>query len=136
MNTFSLHLQDPAHPRQVDRVVSFIGQDAGGHFGIMAHHERMITTLSYGLARYRTDDGRWHYLILPGAVLYFLDNRLYVAARRYFEDDDLERILGEFERRLRAEEEELAFLKQNLRYLEQEMLRRMWRMAVERMGGP
>jgi F-type H+-transporting ATPase subunit epsilon len=135
MKTFSLSLRDPAHRKDVAGVASFIGQDAGGHFGIQAHHERMLTTLVYGLARYRTADEQWHYVILPGGVLYFLDNVLQLATRRFFEDDDLGRILGDLDRQLRAEEEELGALKENLRHLELEMLRRMYRMGLERMEG-
>lgn len=134
MSTFALHLQDVAQTIHVPDVVSFVGQDAGGGFGVLARHERMMTSLAYGLARYRTADERWHYLVMPGGLLYFLDNELFIATRRFFLDDDAERILGELERRLRDEEEELRLLKQNLEHLEQEMLRRMWRMELEREG--
>lgn len=136
MATFTLQLQDAASTREVPGVVSFIAQDATGHFGIKANHDRMVTTLVFGLARYRTEDERWHYVILPGGVLYFVDNRLQVATRRFFEDDDLDRIVGQWEARLREEEEELEALKQSLQQLEQEILRRMYRTALASMGEP
>ena len=126
MNTFTLHLRDILHTRDVEDVISFVGEDATGSFGIMAGHERMITALVYGLARYRTADEALHYLMLPGGLVYFEDNRLYLAARRLFEEDDLERIVGEMEMTLRDEEEGLLALKESLRRLEEEMLRRLW----------
>ena len=134
MNTFTVHLQDVAQTLRVGDVVSFVGQDAGGEFAVWARHERMMTSLSYGLARYRTADERWHYLVMPGGLLYFLDNELFIATRRFFLDDDAERIVGSLERQLRSEEQELRVLKQNLEHFEQELLRRMWHMELERRG--
>ncbi len=136
MSTFTLHLLDITRIRRVEGVESFAGEDATGSFGVQANHERMMTALEYGLARYRTADGREHYLMMPGGLLYFVDNQLYLAARRMFEDDDLERIVGDMERTLREEEQELLVLKENLRRLEEEMLRRLWRLENPAGGGP
>ena len=134
MNTFTVHLQDVAQTLRVGDVVSFVGQDAGGEFAVWARHERMMTSLAYGLARYRTADERWHYLVMPGGLLYFLDNELFIATRRFFLDDDADHIVGSLERQLRSEEQELLVLKRNLEHFEQELLRRMWRMELERRG--
>ena len=131
MNTYVLQLQEVGQVREVRDVVSFIGSDAQGAFGIMACHERMMTALGYGLSRYRTADGLWHYLVQSGGLLYFLDNTLIIAARRIFQDDDLNRILGSLEDQLKREEEELRLLKQQMQHLEQEMLRRIMRLKTE-----
>lgn len=136
MSTFTLHLEDITRIRVVEDVVSFTGEDATGSFGIMANHDRMMTTLVYGLARYRTRDEREHYLMLPGGLLYFVANRLYLAARRMFEDDNLERIVGDMERTLREEEQELLLLKENLHRLEEEMMRRLWRLETDAGSAP
>jgi F-type H+-transporting ATPase subunit epsilon len=130
MSPFVLHLQDIAQYRRVENVVSFIGADETGGFGVLARHGRMMTALAWGLARYRTADGVWHYLALPGGLLYAVGGELYLAARRFFLDDNLDHILGQFESQLRAEEAELRALKQHIRQLEQEMLKRLWRMEL------
>ena len=130
MRTFSLHLQDSLTTHTVEDVVSFVGEDTTGSFGILAGHERMLTALVYGLARYRTRDGATHFLLLPGGLLYFLDNQLYLATRRLFMEDNLGLIVGEMEETLRREEEALSQLKDNLRRLEEEMLRRLWRIEA------
>jgi F-type H+-transporting ATPase subunit epsilon len=130
MTPFVLHLQDISQYRRVDNVVSFIGADAGGSFGVLARHERMMTALAWGLARYRTADGAWHYLVLPGGLLYAVRGELFVATRRFCQDDDLDRILGLYEAQLRREEDDLRALKQQIQQLEQEMLKRLWRMEL------
>jgi F-type H+-transporting ATPase subunit epsilon len=130
MTPFTLHLQDISQYRRVDDAVSFIGADETGQFGVLARHGRMMTALAWGLARYRTADGRWHYLILPGGLLYCVGGEVYLVTRRFFQDDSMERILGQFEAQLRAEEESLRALKEHIQKLEQEMLKRFWRMET------
>jgi len=130
MRTFTLRLQDYSQVQRVEDVRSFIGEDAAGAFGIMAGHERMIGSLVHGLSRYRTADDRWHYLVMPGGLLYFLDNELSIASRHIFVDDDMDRILGELEARLAREEADLKALKENMKHLEQEMLRRIMRLKT------
>ena len=82
MNTFVLHLQSGTQYERIDDAVSFVAADASGSFGILAGHARMMTCLATGLARFRTADGSWRFLALPGAVLYFVHNELYVNTRR------------------------------------------------------
>ncbi len=136
MRTFRLHLQDASQYRLVEDAVSFMGEDASGGFGLQAHHQRFMTSLIFGLARYRTADGVWHYVVLPGGLLYFRDNDLFIATRRFFQDDNLQRIMGEYEQKLRREEEAMRQLKDNLHQLEQEMLRRLWRIEAVGAGTP
>jgi F-type H+-transporting ATPase subunit epsilon len=129
VKTFVVHLQDATHQEQIDGVVSFVGQDRSGSFGILADHQRMMTMLSFGLSRYRTTDDVWHYVALPGGLLYFLDNVLTLSTRRYIRDDDSTRISRALEEQLFAEEESLRTVKESLSHLEEEMFRRLWRMG-------
>jgi len=128
VNTFSLQLQDARHTERFDNVVSFVGEDASGSFGILAHHARLMAVLNFGLARFRLRDHDWTYLAMPGAVLYFRDNQLTLNTRRYVLDDDYLRISDTMQRQLVAEEEKLLELKQSLHQMEEEVLRRMWEM--------
>ena len=129
MKPFTLHLQDSTHDERIDQVVSFVGQDDSGLFGILADHARMITVLSFGLARYRTSDDRWHYVAVPRALLYCVDNNLYLSTRRYIRDDVYARISQALEEQLVAEEAELRSIKEHVHRLEEEMFRRLWRMG-------
>ncbi len=131
MAAITLHLQDAMHSETVENVASFVGEDATGSFGLLPGHERFMTSLVFGLARFRTEAGRWEYLALPGALLYFVDDDLYVNTRRLLRDADFERISAALEDQLLAEEHNLRGLKDRLHHMEQEMFKRLWRMEKE-----
>jgi F-type H+-transporting ATPase subunit epsilon len=126
MKTFTLILQDATHTQRIEQVTSFVGEDATGSFGILAGHTRMMSSLVFGLARFRTGENAWQYLALPGAVLYFNDNELSLSTRRYLLDDDYERISIALHEQLLAEENELRELKKSLHHMEEEVLKRLW----------
>lgn len=130
MNTFPLFLQGARQFERIDGVISFVGEDATGSFALRAHHERFMSALVFGLARYRLADGDWQYLALPGALLYFVDNRLFINTRRYIADTDYKRISQALTEQLLQEEEVLQGLKQNLHRLEEAMMRHL--LAFER----
>ena len=129
MKSFVLHLQDATRYERIDQVVSFVGQDDSGLFGILADHVRMMTVLAFGLARYRTMDDSWHFLAVPRGLLYCLDNNLYLSARRYIRDDEYARISQALEEQLVAEETELRSIKDSVHQLEEEVFKRIWRMG-------
>jgi F-type H+-transporting ATPase subunit epsilon len=128
MNDFSLHLYSAASVEHIDGVTSFVGEDESGQFGMMAHHARMATVLTYGLARFCVGPSDWRYLAVPGAVLYFIDNALHVSARRFVLGPDFHEVSRALDEQLLAEEQGLAEVKLNLRTLEQAMFQRLWRM--------
>ena len=131
MSTFTLFLQDATHTERIEQVTSFVGEDAAGSFGILAGHARMMTSLVFGLARFRTGENAWQYLALPGAVLYFNANELSLSTRRYLVDDDYERISTALHEQLLAEENELRELKKSLHHMEEEVLKRLWEIGHE-----
>jgi len=131
MRTFTLVLQDATHTQRIEQVTSFVGEDATGSFGILAGHARMMTSLVFGLARFRNVENIWQYLALPGAVLYFNDNELSLSTRRYLLDDDYEGISIALHEKLLAEEKELHELKKSLHHMEEEILRRLWEIGHE-----
>ncbi|MFI2809943.1 hypothetical protein [Microbulbifer sp. M83] len=126
MNSFTLELLSATELRKVEGVISFVGEDASGSFGILAGHMRCITSLVFGLSRFRCIDGEWHYLALPGGLLYFLDNRLQVCTRHFMVDRDYERISGLLQEQLLEEERALQDMKESLRRLEESLLKRLW----------
>ena len=122
---FILHLQSATQYEAIDEVTSFVGEDGSGSFGIQAGHARMMASLSFGLARYRCGERPWQYLALPGALLYFVDNQLFLNTRRYVRDDDYERINTVLREQLSKEETGLRSIKESLRRMEEEMLKRL-----------
>ncbi|WP_237056364.1 F0F1 ATP synthase subunit epsilon [Microbulbifer sediminum] len=126
MTYFRLELLSAAEERHVDNVISFVGEDDSGSFGILAGHGRCITSLVFGLARFRCDGEGWQYLAVPGGVLYFLDSRLQICTRHFLVDNDYGRISELLQRKLLAEEEQQREMKESLRRLEEALLRRLW----------
>lgn len=133
MNQFTLNLFDAVHEQRISGVTSFVGEDASGCFGIQAHHARFMTTLVFGLARFRLAAEDWQYLALPGAVVYFNNNELTISTRHFLIDTDLERIGTLLEQQLIAEEEDLHATRESLHKMEQAMLKRM--LALKRKTG-
>lgn len=128
MKTFVLHLQDAGQYERIEDAVNFVGEDASGSFGILAGHERMMTSLVFGLARYRTAAGHWEFLAMPGGLLYFTENQLYISTRRYLRDADYQRISLALDQQIQAEEEGLDKIRESLHRLEEEMFKRLWRL--------
>lgn len=126
MNQFALNLLDATHEQRIAGVAAFIGEDASGSFGLLPNHARFMTTLIFGLARFRTITEDWHYLALPGAVVYFNQNELTLSTRHFLIDTDLERISLSLEQQLIAEEENLRATRESLHRMEQSMLKRLW----------
>ena len=134
MNSFTLQLQDATHADSIAGVISFVGEDDSGSFGILAGHAHFITTLEMGLARFRTGDAGWRYLAVPGAVLHFRDGVLTLSTRRYLLDDDYDRISRTLRQQLLAEEARLQEMKQSLRRMEEEIFRRLWEIGRRSAG--
>ncbi len=127
MNVFALELAGAAAQRRIEGVVSFMGEDESGGFGIMAGHERFITVLSFGLARFRVGKEPWQFLATTGGALYFDGKSLRLATRRFLVDTDPDAISRALEQQLAGEEQESAAIRKSLRKIEQSLVRRlMW----------
>lgn len=132
MGTFTLNLHAATGSECFADVRSFVGEDVSGSFGLMAGHARFMTSLVFGLARFADASDSWRFLALPGGLLYFNENELTISTRHYLIDADYARISSAIDEQLLAEEETLHDVKQSLRRMEEEMLRRLWEM---RRGG-
>ena len=126
MKSFTLSLQDATHAEKHEGLTSFVAEDASGSFGILPDHDRMMTSLVMGLARFRIDDQDWQYIATPGALLYFNNNTLTLSCRHFFIDTDYMRISTILEEQLLEEEIQLQTQKQSLRHMEEEVLKRLW----------
>lgn len=125
MKSFVLNLFDTGHEQRIAGVTSFVGEDSSGNFGIQANHVRFMTTLLFGLARFRVASEDWRYLAQPGSVVYFNDNALTISTRHFLIDTDLDRISALLEQELLAEEEHLSSTRESLQRMEQAMFKRM-----------
>ena len=126
MKSFTLTLQDATHAEKYEGITSFVGEDASGSFGILPNHDRVMTSLVMGLARFRIGDQDWQYIATPGALLYFNNNTLTLSCRHFFIDTDYMRISTALEEQLLEEEIQLQTQKQSLRHMEEEVLKRLW----------
>lgn len=134
MNALTLHLESATRYERIANVVSFVGVDASGSFGILPGHARMCTVLEFGLARFRVADADWQYLAAPGAVVRLAEDGLHFSTRRYLRGGDLDRVRVALREQLLAEENALREVRQSLRRLEEEMLKRLWKLG--RAGEP
>jgi F-type H+-transporting ATPase subunit epsilon len=126
MKTFRLHLMGMAQSESVPDVVRFRGRDAAGSFGILAYASRRVTALAFGLAQFQRAGGELEYLALPGGVLYFVDNELRIATTHFVRSRKLDEVSAALDRQLQKEEAELREIKQSMRRLDEEMLKRMY----------
>jgi F-type H+-transporting ATPase subunit epsilon len=125
MKTFSLRIVDQNHLEDISRVVSFVGADASGSFGIMAGHAKYVTSLVLGLCRYRINDGSWHYLALPGGILYFEGSMMRISTRRFLRADDYEFLDRRLREEIVAEAKQSQAMRAELRRVDLELLRRL-----------
>ena len=133
MTTFTLQLWHALGMERIENVTSFVGEDASGSFGILAGRARFMTSLVFGLARFRCADEDWRYLAVPGALVYFADNQLMLTTRRYLIDTDYARVSTALQDQLLSEEMRLHEMRNSLRRMEETFLRRMTQLGEEGM---
>lgn len=132
MNQFVLHLQSPSRYERIERVTSFVGCDDSGSFGIMPKHERMMTVLNPGIARFRQAAAEPEYLGLAEGLLYFVDDQLFISTHKYFRDRDYAHLSSTLLSELAKEEEGLANMKETIHHMEEALLTQLVRTAGAR----
>lgn len=128
--TFALQIQDATQLKRIDHVSAFVGEDVSGSFGLLSGHARFMTSLVIGLSRFRVAQGAWQYLAMPGGLLYFQNNVLTLNTRHFLLDENYARISVALQQQIIAEEQALHAMKQSLHRLEEEALRRLWRLGL------
>ena len=125
MKTFLLSLFDTTHTQTIADVVSFSGEDSSGSFGILAERERLITCLTFGMAKIRTLSGQTLFIAMPGGVLYFAQNSLTISTRHFVVSDDFEQIQKILLQEILNEEIQLQTLKKSFHNMETELMKRL-----------
>ncbi|MFW2374566.1 MAG: F0F1 ATP synthase subunit epsilon [Gammaproteobacteria bacterium] len=129
MHSFDLVLQDATHAENFNNISSFVGEDSSGSFGVLANHDRFMTSLVMGLSRFRMGNNDWQYIATPGAIVYFHNNQLLLLTRHFLIDTDYMRISDALEQQLLDEEIRLSAQKKSLRRMEEEVLKRLWELS-------
>jgi F-type H+-transporting ATPase subunit epsilon len=127
MNTFVMHLQSPSQYERIDDIISFVGIDESGSFGILPRHERMMTVLSPGIMRFILAGNEPEYLGLAESVLRFVDNQLFISCHKYLRDRNYEHLADALVQKLHEEEEELAAMRETIRQMEEALLKQLVR---------
>ncbi len=133
MESFTLNLFDMNHEQRIEGVLSFIGEDASGSFGIQANHARFMTSLAFGLSRFRLTLDSWQYLALLGGIAYFNNNELTISTRLFLIDNDLGRIADLLEKGWVVEQKNLQATRTSLINMEQSLFKRL--LALNRQQG-
>jgi F-type H+-transporting ATPase subunit epsilon len=128
MTTFALTLQSPMLSQRIDGVTSLVARDRSGSFGVLAGHARMITLVEAGLLRFRCGGDTWEYAACAGGVLYVRGAEAVVCTSRFVTGTDYSRLTDTLEAQLRAERESLKSQRSHVARIEEEMMRRLWRL--------
>lgn len=124
MSGFALTVLDCRGAERFETVTQFVAADASGSFGLLAHHEKTVAVLRYGLARF-LDAGTWRYVALPGGVLRFADNHLTVAAVHYFLGEDRAAIVDQLATEMARSDSEVRHVEATLAEIEESLIRRL-----------
>lgn len=126
MNTFKLHLQSSLRYEKIDNIISFTGKDASGSFSIMANAERFMTSLEFGLVQFRYEDLQTEYVALPGAILYFHDNELFINTWSYQRSKNYNSITKALNEEFNIHETTIQNIKETLNRLDEKVFKRLW----------
>lgn len=92
----------------------------------MAHHERFMTVLEFGLAIIKRAEQETYYVALPSALLYFVENELFLATRRFIVTPEKEEVVTAITGILHEEEQVRTTLTTSIVEMEQELTRKLW----------
>jgi F-type H+-transporting ATPase subunit epsilon len=124
MTAFTLTLMDCRGAERFGGVDQLVAADVSGSFGVLAHHEKMVAVLRYGLARF-LDAGTWRYVALPGGVLRFAENELTIVTVRYFLGEDRAAIVDQLAAEMSRADSEVRRVEATLAEVEQSLIRRL-----------
>lgn len=128
MKTFTLNLQSASQNEKIENVTSFVSEDNTGRFGILPDHARMIAYLSFGISWFREKNATERYIALPGGVLYFINNQLYLSTSYYLVDQDYHRLTEKLENELKIHEENVRGITDSLKRLDEEIIKYLLRL--------
>ncbi len=109
-----------------DEVHHVRAEDATGAFGLMPHHDELLTVLEISIVTWRDHDDREHHVAVCGGVLTMTaGERVEIATREAQTGDDLAALEREVVARYRAEAEATATAAREAARLESAIVRQM-----------
>jgi F-type H+-transporting ATPase subunit epsilon len=128
MKGFVLEFCSEERDQRIEGVVSFVGADASGSFGILPGREPLVTALRWGLCSFRVEgETALRFAALPGAILRFDRSGLLICCRRYVTSGDPAAIVKELDEEMRRERQETRDVHDLLRSIDRELLARLVR---------
>lgn len=128
---FKINLYSATQNETIENAISFVGAEQSGSFGIMSNHARLMTCLKFGLAYFRNEKNEVEYLAFPGAVIYFMNNKLNISTRHYLRNKNYHEIIAQLDKQLGMEEKNIHNIKETLHRLDEMTLRRLWELERE-----
>ena len=125
MNSFTLQISGSIRSERFVDLVSFVGKDQTGSFGLRPGAERFMTTLSFGLAKFVRSNGATEHLAFPGGLLYFASNVLRISTRVYIRHSDPEVIARLYRQQLEQDAQIIKEVRHNLHQLDQEIFKKL-----------
>ena len=133
MNTFIMYLQCSTGEEEIHNVISFQGEDISGRFGLLANHQRMATSLIFGICHFCAADRALEYLALPGGALYFNNNQLFISTNFYIRSSDYHSVENALDQELRIKEKSISSIKESLYRLDEEIFKRLLELGRQRL---
>ena len=125
MNTFNCSIHCPSYSLKIDDVISFVGSDASGSFGIMAHRLPLVTILTFGIATLKKIDKSIEYLGLSGGVLSFKDNTLTIISLFAIKSRKLDKLANTLNDAVKGDEERSKKIRGYIQKLDEEIMKRI-----------
>jgi len=111
-----------------DGVQHVRAEDSTGSFGLLPHHDELLTVLAISVVTWRDRDGREHYVAVSGGVLSVTGGeRVQIATRDAQAGDDLDELERAVVARYHAEAAAAAASSREMARLEGAMIRRIQR---------
>lgn len=126
MTTFTIFLQSSTQFEKIQDVMSFVGEDSSGQFGLLVNHARIMTCLCFGICYFRYENDKIDYLALPGGILYFINNQLLISTTYYLRSQDYQLLELAIDNELRVAEENISSIKESLQHLDEAFLKHLW----------
>lgn len=134
MKTFTLSVQDAENSFTRTDVVSFIGADSSGQFGVLAGGEPLLVSLRFGLARFRPMDNVWHFLALPSGVLQYDGQTLLITTTHFLVSTDRDAMSAALTQEIATAEANVVTARKTITQIEHALMKKLWDMGRQQPG--
>lgn len=130
MNEFECFIFTPQGTLQESHLVSFVGRDATGSFGIRPKRFSFTTILEYGITKMKNSKGDQIYYAIAGGALEFRKEKLTIVTSYAVKSAEIEGLADELEAYITAERTRSDKIKLSIKKLDEEILKRLHKMGI------